>query len=153
QFILDAPRNENRRRHFRMRVIPFLSRQRSLIFEHAYILEPRILLQIRDPQAPHPQHTLDFLITQLCKFLVVLPRLNHKLVRTQRPHLVVNTFGGPAGIILHAVQRSGVWYYAPLPYAFRGPRQNGFGAFHDSRIEGTLSLRALQLLSLSAYNP
>src|SRR5208283_4846610 len=107
----------------------------------------------RDPQAPHPQHALDFLITQLRKFLVVLARLNYQFVRAQRPHLVVNTFGSPARIILHAVQRLRVGYHTPLPYTFSRPGQNRFGAFHDSGIEGTLSLRTLQLLSLSTYNP
>src|SRR2546430_1225469 len=54
EFVLDSPRHEDRRRHLRMRMRPFLSRQCALVLEYADILKPRVLLQISDTRRPHP---------------------------------------------------------------------------------------------------
>src|SRR5208337_5389740 len=153
QFVLDAPRHENRRGHFRMRVRPLFSRQRPLVLEHAHILESRVLLQVRDSQAPHPQDPLDFIIAQLGEFLVVRPRLDHHFVRAERPHLVVDPFGHPPRLAFHAVQRLRMRNHAPLPHAFRRPRQYRLRAFHHARIQGTLLSHLAQSLALPAYNP
>src|SRR3989442_15999820 len=86
------PRHKDRCRYLGMRMRPLRSRKRALIFEHADVLEARILFQIGDSRGPHPQDALDLFIAELRHPPVVLRRLHHHFMRADRAHLVVHAF-------------------------------------------------------------
>ena len=115
QFILDAPRHKNCRRHLRVRVRPFFPGHRALVLENADVFESRIFFQVRDARRPNPQHTLDLFVAELRHPLVVRRRLHHHFVSTDRAHLVVHAFRGATGLAFDVVQRLGMRDHANLP--------------------------------------
>src|SRR5579871_5023161 len=85
------------------------------------MLEPHILLQIGHPRRPHPNYSLNLFVAQLREPLVVIRRFYHYLVRTHRPHLVVDSVCAPPRFSLNPVYWIGMWHHSNLPGPLRGP--------------------------------
>ncbi len=109
ELVLNPSRHENRGRQLRMCMRPFFSRQRALVLKNAYILKPRVLLQIGDTGRPHPQHPFDLFIAELRHSFVVLWCLHDDLVGPERHHFVVHPFGHTSGFPFNVIERLRVW--------------------------------------------
>src|SRR3974390_503563 len=72
QLIFNAPRHENGGGHFRMGVGPFVTSQRALILENAYVLKPGVFLEVGDTGGPNPENPVDFVVAKLRQLFVVL---------------------------------------------------------------------------------
>src|SRR6516225_7903226 len=83
----------------------------------------------------------------------MLARFNHHLMRAERTHLVIYSFGHSPRVVLHPVQRVWMRDNSYLPYPFSRPRQDALHFIRDSRIKRTWCFAFLRALALPAYNP